>query len=79
MPKGYIHLTVKNSSGNKTDSKNYRPEMNSSVFLTVLEYLPVYENQISYRPTTGCIDARSVLKETVMYYKSQRSGFNCPM
>ena len=39
MLKGHIHSTVKNSSGNKTDSKNYRTVMNSSSFLKVIEYL----------------------------------------
>ena len=53
MLKGHIRPTVKNSSGNKTDSKNYRPVMNSSNFLKVIEYLllphlekhlPIHEN-----------------------------------
>ena len=65
------------SSGNKIDSKNYRPVMNSSNFIKVLEYLllqhlekylPIHLNQIAYRPGTGCIDGITVLKETVMYY-----------
>ena len=64
MLKGNIRPTVKNSSGNKTDSKNYRPVMNSSNFLKVIEYLllphlekhlPIHENQFAYRPATGCI------------------------
>ena len=58
---GHIRPTVKKISGNKTDSKKYRPVMNSSNFLKVLEYLlfphlekqlPVHENQIAYRPAT---------------------------
>ena len=39
MPKGHIRPTVKKSSGNKADSKNFRPVMNSSNFLKALEYL----------------------------------------
>ena len=82
MLKGHKHSTVKSSSGNKTDSKNYRPVMNSSNFLKVIEYLllphlvkylPIHENQFAYEPARGCIDAITVLKETVMYYNSQRS------
>ena len=37
--KGHVRPTVKNSSGNKIDSKNYRPVMNSPNFLKVIEYL----------------------------------------
>ena len=86
MLKGHIRPTVKNSSGNKTDSKNYTPVMNSSNFPKVLKYLlvphlekhlPVHENQFTYRPATGCIDAITVSKETVMYYNSQRSDVYC--
>ena len=78
MIKGHIRPAMKSSSGIKTDSKNCRPVMNSSNFLNVLEYLllpylvkhlPVHENQFTYRPATGCIDAKTVSKETVMYYK----------
>ena len=55
--------------------------MNPSNFLKVQEYLlltylkkhlPIHENQFAYRPATGCIDAITVLKETVKYYNSQR-------
>ena len=86
MLKGHIRPTVKNSSGNKTDSKNYRPVMNSSNFLKVIEYLLlphlekhllIHKNRFAYRPATGCIDAITVLKETVIYYKSQRSMIYC--
>ena len=37
MLKGHIRPTVKNSFGNKTDLKDYRPVKNSSKFLKVLE------------------------------------------
>ena len=65
---------MKNSSRNKTHSENYRPVMNSSNFIKVIEYLflqhlekhlLIHGNQFAYRPATGCIDAVSVLKETV--------------
>ena len=75
MLKEHIRPTVKNSSGNKTDSENYKPVMNSSNFLKVIEYLllprlekhlPIHENKFAYRPETGCIDTITVLKETMM-------------
>ena len=62
--------------------------MNSSNFLKVLEalllphlekHLSVHENQFAYRPATGCIDAITVLKETIMYYNSQRSDVYCAL
>ena len=62
--------------------------MSSSNFLKVLEYLllphlekhlPVHENQFAYRAATRCIDAITVLKETVMYYNSQSSDVSCAM
>ena len=58
--------------------------MNSSNFLKVMEYLLlphlekdlfIPENQLAYRPATGCIDAINVLKMTVMYYNLQHSDF----
>ena len=62
--------------------------MNSSNFLKGLEYillphleklLPFHENQFAYRPATGCIDAITFLKETVMYYNSQPYDVYCAM
>ena len=88
MLKEHIRPNVKNSAGNKNVSKNDRPVMNSSNFLKVIEYLlqphlekhlPTHENQFAYRPATGCIDGMTVLKETVMYYNSQRSDVYCAM
>ena len=83
MLKGHIRPIVKNSSGNKTDSKNYRPVMKSSNFLKVIEYVLLphlekhHENQFPNRPATGCIDTTTVLKETVIYNNSQRSDVYC--
>ena len=39
MLKGHIRPTVTNNSGNKPDSKSYRPVKNSSNFLKGSEYL----------------------------------------
>ena len=43
------------------------------------KHFPAHENQFAYRPATGCIDAITVLKETIMYYNSLRSDFYCAM
>ena len=62
--------------------------MNSSNFLNVIEYillphlenyLYIHENQFAYRPATGCMDAKTVLNKTVMYYHLQRSDVYCAM
>ena len=71
MLKGRIRPTVKSHSGTKTDSQNYRPVMNSSNFLKVLEYLllphierifKIDQRQFGYRNATGCLDAITLLK-----------------
>ena len=41
--------------------------------------LRVHQNQFAYRPATGCIDAITVLKKTVMYYKLKSSDVYCEM
>ena len=67
---GHIRPTVKSTSGNKTESRNYRPVINSSNFLKVLEYLllpqlekflKIDERQFAYRPETSCVDAVTLL------------------
>ena len=35
--------------------------------------------QFAYQPATYCIDDITVLKETVIYYKSERSDVYCAM
>ena len=66
MLKGRIRRTVKYHSGTKTDSQNYKPEMNSSNFLKVLKYLLLPhlgnnlkndQRQFAYRNATGYPDA----------------------
>ena len=67
---------MKNSSGNKTGSKDYRLVINSFNFVKVLDYLllshfeknlPVHQNKFACQPATVCIDTITVLKEIVMY------------
>ena len=62
--------------------------MNSSIFLKVIEYiflpylekhLLIHENHFAYRPAPGCIDAITILKDTVMLYYSQSSDVYCAM
>ena len=76
MLKDRIQPTVKSPSGTKTASQNYRPVMNSSNFLKALEYIllpppekniKIDQRQFAYRKATGCLDAISLLKETVAY------------
>ena len=71
MLKGHIRPTVKKTALEINWFENYRPVMNSSNFLEVIEYLLlsllekhllIHENQFAYRPATGCIDAITVLK-----------------
>ena len=40
-------------------------------------YLPVHDNHFAYRLATGCIDAITLLKYTVVYYNSQRPDVYC--
>ena len=77
------------SKGNKLDreiSNNYRPIMNSSMFLKVFEYtllpyleryIPIDSHQFAYRRNTGCLTAVTVLKETVLNYAAQGSSVHC--
>ena len=48
MLKGRTRPAVKFTSGKKTDSQNYRPVMNTSIFLKVFEYflLPQLEKHL---------------------------------
>ena len=85
---GKIRPTVKNSAGNKTSSSNYRPVMNSSNILKTFEYLilPYLEkylnlshNQFAYRSSTGCLNAITLLKETISHYNQRHSDVFCAM
>ena len=43
------------------------------------KHLPVNLNQFACRPAAGCIDAITVLKETVTYCNSKPSDVYCAM
>ena len=86
--KGEIRPILKNNSLSKSSSTNYRPIMNSSVFLKIFEYclLPILERdlklddrQFGFRSGTGCTTAVSVLKETIHSYLNQGSVVHCAM
>ena len=88
MLKGEIRPTVKNGAGSKTSSQNYRPVMTSSNCLKVFEYLllpylekhlNVHSNQFAYRRSTSCLQAITLLKETITHYNSRASNVHCAM
>ena len=88
MLEGHIRPTVSESSGNKTDSENYRPAINPSNFLKIIEYLllpllekhlPVHQNQFAYRSARGCLVVITVLKESVRNWKLKSSDLHCAM
>ena len=62
--------------------------MNSSNFLKVLEYLllphleknlKIEQRQFTYRNATGCLDAITLLKETVAHYNREHTDVYCAM
>ena len=84
---GEIRPTLKDNKISKSESSNYRPVMNSSIFLKVLEYciLPILERhiinlnsrQFGFRKHTGCTNAVSMLKEVIYTYNSSKSNVFC--
>ena len=88
MLKGEIRPVTKSDKLDRESSENYRPVMNSSAFLKVFEYilLPCLErflkidsHQFGYRRDTGCLNAVTVLKETVLKYNKEGSNVHCAM
>ena len=74
---GIITPIVKDKHGDLHDSNNYRPVMNSSVFLKLLEYcilekikdyIVLNDRQHSYRESHSTSTACYFLKETVLSY-----------
>ena len=83
---GEIRPVIKNKVLGKTDSNNYRPVLNSSMFLKVIEYclLPVLtenlklsSHQYGFRKETGCLSAIAMVKETIYKYNSENSNVHC--
>ena len=86
--KGEIRPVIESDKLNKECSENYRPVMNSSatskVFGIIL--LPCFEwfinidsYQFSFRWSTGCLNAVTVLKETVLKYNQDGCHIYCAM
>ena len=80
---GEIRPIIKDQLGNKNDSSNYRPIMNSSNFLKIFEncmlyklnkYLKINSRQFGFRKHTSCNSAISVLRETVTKYTTNGSN-----
>ena len=88
MAFGEIRPVVKNASLGKHDSDNYRPVMNSSMFLKILEYclLPILSKnlqisnwQFGFRQNTGCLPAIALVKETIFRYNDENTNVHCVM
>ena len=88
MLRGEIRPIIKKANGNRNVSSNYRPVMNSSNFLKLFEYsiLSLIENfiepnvhQFGFRKHTSCLNAITILKETVQNYNSSGSKVHCAM
>ena len=87
MIKGLITPIVKNKLGNLSSSDNYRPIMNSSVFLKLFEYcllmkmepyIVLNDRQHGFRKSYSTATACFVLKETVLNYtKSHSCVYGC--
>ena len=86
MLRGHIKPALKDGSICKTKSENYRPVMNSSMFLKLFEYslVPVLKQNLVINPlqfgfTTGsnCDMAITFLKETILSYKKDKSNVHC--
>ena len=83
---GEIRPVIKNKVLGKSDSNNYRPVLNSSMFLKILEYcllpslsklLKLSNLQFGFRKETGCMSAIALVKETIYKYNSENSNVHC--
>ena len=83
---GEIRPVIKSKILGKGDSENYRPVLNSSMFLKVLEYclqpilldsLKLSNHQFGYRKDTGCLSSIAVVKETIFKYNAENSNVHC--
>ena len=83
MIRGVIAPIVKNGLGNLSSSDNYRPIMNSSVFLKLFEYcllqkiqpyIELNDRQHGFRKSYSTATACFILKETVMNYTQSNSN-----
>ena len=84
-PALFVHIftpTVKNKLGNLSSSDNYRPIMNSSVFLKLFEYclllkiqpyIVLNDRQHGFRKKYSTATACFLIKETIMNYTHSNS------
>ena len=82
MIRGIITPIVKNRLGNLSSSDNYRPIMDSSVFLKLFEYclklkiepfILLNDRQHGFRKSYSTATACFILKETIMNYTNSNS------
>ena len=85
---GEIRPVIKNNSLGKTKSDNYRPVMNSGMFLKTFEYciltemqrkLKLSTRQFGFRQHTGCLPAIALVKEIIFKYNDENSSVYCAM
>ena len=83
MLNGQIEPRIKSNLLSKKSSNNYRPVMSSSNFFKIFEYimLPYVKrhlvtdvHQFGYRTGTSCLSAITLIKETILYYKNNKSN-----
>ena len=83
MLAGQIRPILKNNKLCKTKSNNYRPIMNSSVFLKTFEYtlLPILskalklnDQQMGFRNNSSCLNTVMILKEIIHKYNMEGSN-----
>ena len=86
MLHGEIRPIIKDKKVCKSKLENYRPIMNSSVFLKVFEYLllPILQKylapskqQVGFTPHSSCANAVTLLKEIIHNYNSDGSEVFC--
>ena len=86
MLSGEIRPVIKDNKVSKSLASNYRPVMNSSIFLKIFEYvlLPIIadniklcDQQLGFRNSSGCTDAILLVKEIIMRYNSEGSDVFC--
>ena len=85
---GEIRPIIKDSTMSKRDSDNFRPVMNSSMFLKTLEYcilpvltktLDINNRQFGFRANTGCLPAVALVKEVISKYNNENTSVHCAM
>ena len=86
MLHGEIRPIIKDKKICKSKLQNYRPIMNSSVFLKVFEYLllPILrkylspiDQQVGFTPHSSCTNSITLLKEVVLNYNADDSEVYC--